>query len=147
VSEISTGGSPEPLAYPPERTRWIGWIILAGMLLALLGIFQLFAGFVAVVDDEYFQVTGAAPLFLAVDQQTWGVLQMVLGAAAILTCAGLMYGKTAARVVAFGVVLLAAVTNLLAIGAYPVWSTLLITVNVLTLYAIAVHGAEMKPTG
>lgn len=70
---------------------------------------------------------------------------MVLGAAAILTCAGLTYGKAAARVVAFVVVLLAAVAGLLAIGAYPVWSTVLIAIDVLTLYAIAVHGAEMKP--
>jgi hypothetical protein len=147
--QVPTGAPPEgaedDLGYPPERTGWIGWIVFASMLLILLGICQVIAGFVALVDDEYFQATGAAPLFLAVDQQTWGVLQLVLGAAAILTAAGLLYGKLAARVVGFGVVLVGAVSNLLAIGAYPIWSLVLIAVDVLVLYAIAVHGAEMKP--
>jgi hypothetical protein len=145
--ETRSGDEPEDdFAYPPERSAWIGWIIFAGMLLALLGICQVIAGFVALVDDDYFQATGAAPLFLAVDQQTWGVVQLVLGAAAILTAAGLMYGVAAARLVAFGVVLVGAVSNLLAIGAYPIWSVVLLTVDVLVLYAIAVHGAEMKRT-
>ena len=84
------GASGDDIPYPPERSAWIGWIIFASMLLILLGICQLIAGFVALVDDEYFQATGAAPLFLAVGQQTWGVLQLVLGAAAILTAAGLL---------------------------------------------------------
>ena len=43
-------------------------------------------------------------------------------------------------------VLLCAVTNLLAIGAYPIWSAILIGVDVCILYAICVHGHEMRPT-
>ena len=151
MSETSTSGTAagadDALTYPPERSGWIGWIIFAALMLVLLGIFQLVAGFVAIVDESYFAQTGAAPLFLAVDQQTWGVIQLVLGAAAILTGAGLLYGITAARVVGAGLVVLCAFTNLLAIGAYPLWSTIMIAVNVLILYAICVHGREMRPTG
>jgi hypothetical protein len=160
VSDTSTGGTapapeqpPRPdgtadaVDYPPERSSWIGWIIFAALMLVLLGICQVIAGFVAVVDEDYFQSTGAAPLFLAVDQQTWGVLQLVLGALAILTGAGLLYGNVVARVVGTVLVLLSAVTNLLAIGAYPVWSTILIAVDVCILYAITVHGREMRPAG
>jgi hypothetical protein len=151
VSETSTSGTAPPaadeLTYPPERTSWIGWIIFAALMLVLLGFFQLTAGFVAVVDESYFEQTGAAPLFLAVDQQTWGVLQLIFGALAILTGAGLLYGITAARVVGAGIVVLGAVNNLLAIGAYPVWSTVMIAVDVCILYAICVHGREMRPAG
>jgi hypothetical protein len=153
VSETPiSGASPSPAAveqpveFPPERTRWIGWIIFAALMLVLLGIFQLVAGFVAVVDESYFQQTDAAPLFLAVDQQTWGVLQLICGCVAILTGAGLLVGNVVARVIGIGVALVAAVTSLLAIGAYPLWSVIMITLDVLILYAIAVHGPEMKPT-
>ena len=149
MSETSTSGAAAPaddgFSYPPERSNWIGWIIFAALMLVLLGIFQLVAGFVAIVDESYFAQTGAAPLFLAVDQQTWGVLQLVLGAVAILTGAGLLFGITAARVVGAGVVVLCAVTNLLAMGAYPFWSAIMITVDVLILFAICVHGREMRP--
>jgi hypothetical protein len=152
VSETSAGGTAperagEAVAYPPERTRWIGWIIFAALMLVLLGIFQIVAGFVAVVDEEYFAATGAAPLFLAVDQQTWGVLQLVLGAGAILTGAGLLYGNVVARGIGIGIAAVAAVSNLLSIGAYPGWSIIMIMFGVVVLYAIAVHGAEMKPAG
>jgi hypothetical protein len=135
----------DDIEYPPERSSWIGWIIFGALMLVLLGIFQLVAGFVAVFDESYFQETGAAPLFLAVDQQTWGVLQLVLGALAILTGAGLLSGNTLARAFGAGIVLLSALTNLLAIGAYPLWSTIMIAVDVCILYAIVVHGREMRP--
>jgi hypothetical protein len=161
VSDTSTSGTGPALepppeqpaetadagAFPPERSSWIGWIIFAALMLVLLGVFQLTAGFVAVLDEDYFQSTGAAPLFLAVDQQTWGVLQLVLGSLAILTGAGLLRGNPAARVVGAAIVLLGAILNLMAIGAYPLWSTLLIAVDVCILYAITVHGREMRPAG
>ena len=129
----------------PESSRWIGWIIFAAMLLILVGICQLVAGTVALVNDDYFQSTVSTRAFLGVDQQTWGILHIVLGAVAILTAAGLLTGRTVARVVACGVALLGAVISLLGIGAYPLWSIVLVTVNVLVLYAVAVHGGEMKP--
>ena len=150
MSETSTSRaaarSDVEIGYPPERSRWIGWIVFAAVMLALLGLFQLVAGFVAIVDESYSAQTGAAPLFLALDQQTWGVLQLVLGAAAILTGAGLLVGIAAARVVGAGVVVLCAVTNLMAVGAYPLWSVVMIGVDVCILYAICVHGREMRRT-
>ena len=154
MSDTSTSGTPQgslepedPVVFPPERTAWIGWIIFAALMLILLGIFMIVAGFVAVVDESYFQETGAAPLFLAVDQQTWGILQLVFGAAAILTGAGLLYGNVVARAIGIAIALVSAVSNLLAIGAYPVWSLVMIGLDVVILYAIATHGQEMRPAG
>jgi hypothetical protein len=130
-----------------ERTRWVGWVVFAAVMLALLGLVGLFVGFVAFFDEDYFAQTGAAPRVLAVDQQTWGVLQMVLGAAALLTAAGLLLGNVVARVVAVGVTAVGAVSNLLAIGAYPFWSVVMIAIDVLIIYAITVHGRELGRAG
>ena len=147
MSDTSTSGTaPPPTPLRPEPSSWIGWIIFAAVLFVLLGIFQVVAGLVAILNEDYFEHT-AAPVFLAVDQQTWGVLQLLLGALAILTGAGLLRGNALARVVGIGVVLLGALTSLLAIGAYPIWSMLLIAVDVCVLYAITVHGGEMRPSG
>jgi len=38
---------------------------------------------------------------------------------------------------------LSALVNLLFIGAYPIWSVLIITVDVLVIYALTVHGREL----
>ena len=148
MSDAPTSGSAPPSAATlrPEPSSWIGWIIFAALLLVLLGMFQLTAGIVALVNEDYFEHT-AAPVFLAVDQTTWGVLQLLLGSLAILTGAGLLRGNALARVVGIGVVLLGALASLLAVGAYPVWSMLLMAVNVCILYAITVHGGAMRPSG
>ena len=34
--------------------------------------------------------------------------------------------------------------NLAFISAYPIWSTILITLDVIVIYAIIVHGRELK---
>jgi hypothetical protein len=47
-----------------------------------------------------------------------------------------------------GVILagLSALVNMAFIGAYPVWSLIIITVDVLVIYALIVHGREMRDT-
>ncbi len=40
--------------------------------------------------------------------------------------------------------MLSAVLNLAFIPAYPVWSTVVIAVDVIVIYAIVVHGRELK---
>lgn len=39
---------------------------------------------------------------------------------------------------------LSAIVNLLFIEAYPIWSVIVITVDVLVIYALTVHGREMR---
>jgi hypothetical protein len=42
------------------------------------------------------------------------------------------------------IALLSAVANLVFISAYPLWSTIMITLDVVIVYAIIVHGREVK---
>jgi hypothetical protein len=42
------------------------------------------------------------------------------------------------------VVSLSAMTSLTFSSAYPIWSIMLIAVDVLAIYALAVHGAELQ---
>ena len=47
-----------------------------------------------------------------------------------------------ARVVAVLVALLSALVNLAFLSAYPVWSTIMIAVDILVIYAVIAHGRE-----
>ena len=49
-----------------------------------------------------------------------------------------------ARVVGILVALLSAVVNIAFLAAYPVWSTIMITIDVLVIWALTVHGKETK---
>jgi len=49
-----------------------------------------------------------------------------------------------ARIVGVLVALVSSVVNLAFMAAYPLWSVIMIVVDVLVIWAITVHGSEMK---
>jgi hypothetical protein len=42
------------------------------------------------------------------------------------------------------IAVLSALANLAFISAYPIWSTIVIALDVIVIYAIVVHGRELK---
>jgi hypothetical protein len=49
-----------------------------------------------------------------------------------------------ARVAGIAVAMVSALVNLAFLSAYPVWSLTVIALDVLVVYAIAVHGEELQ---
>ena len=82
--------------------------------------------------------------FLDVDYNTWGWVHLIIGILAIATGAGLIAGNMVARVAGIVLAVISAILNLVFIPAYPVWSTVVIAVDVIVIYAIVVHGQELK---
>jgi hypothetical protein len=111
-------------------------------MMFLLGFFQIVEGLVAVFDDGYYHVTESG-LVVNVDYTAWGWVHVLVGLLLMVSAAGVLTGNIAARAV--GVILagLSAVLNLLFIEAYPIWSTIIITIDVLVIYALTVHGREL----
>jgi hypothetical protein len=59
---------------------------------------------------------------------------------------GVMAAKTWARIYAIILASLSAIFNLTVIAANPIWSIIVIAVDVLVIYALAVHGDEVERT-
>jgi hypothetical protein len=55
-----------------------------------------------------------------------------------------MAGQMWARVAAVFLAFLSAIVNVGFLAAYPVWSSLMIGLDVLVIWAVTVHGDEMK---
>ena len=136
TSRVAYGNQPDP-------TGWTGWVVFASFMMFLLGAFQAIQGLVALFDDGFYLVT-PGDLVVDVNYNVWGTAHLVLGILLILSGAGVLTGNLAARTV--GVILagLSAVANLIFIEAYPLWSMIIITVDVLVIYALTVHGRELK---
>jgi hypothetical protein len=128
---------------PQEPTGWAGWVVFGGVMLVLVGIFQLMQGLVALADDGYYLVRSDG-LLVNVDYTTWGWAHVVIGAVAGLAGVGLMAGNMVARMVGVVIAVLSALANLAFISAYPIWSTIVIALDVIVIYAIVVHGRELK---
>lgn len=127
----------------PRPTAWVGWILFAGVMLILLGVFQAIAGLVAIFNRGYFHTT---PTHLAVhlNYTAYGWVHLALAVLSILAGYGVMAAKTWARIYAIVLASLSAIYNLTEIAAYPVWSIIVIALDVLVIYAIAVHGHEVE---
>jgi hypothetical protein len=123
------------------RSGWVGMAIFAGMMMVLVGVFNLVDGLVALFNDAWYD-TRAEDL-LAFNYAAWGWLMVLFGVVAIAAGLGVMAGQTWARVVGVIMAGLNAVAQLAFLNSSPVWSVLIIVLDVLVIYALTAHGGEL----
>ena len=120
-------------------TRWTGLVVFAACMMWLLGFFQAIAGFAAIVNPDYYQVTSAR--LLLVDSYTaWGWIHLLLGVL-VITGFGLFSRSAWAGVTAIMLAMLSAVVNFFLIPYYPFWSILVIALDVWVIWALTRPGA------
>ncbi len=129
--------------YRTEPTGWVGWIIFAGTMLVILGIFHAIQGLVALFNDSVYLV-GPKGLVINVDYTVWGWVHLLGGILVVLAGVALFAGKMWARILAVIVAVVSAIINVVFLPAYPIWSTMMIAIDVLVIWAVTVHGSEMK---
>ena len=122
---------------------WAGWITFAAVILVLIGTLCAIQGFVALFDDGFFVVPREDDLLL-VDFTAWGVIMLLWGT--LLAAAGfaVAVGKGWARWFA---VLVACVNVIAQIGflpAYPIWSAIMILLDVLVIFALTARWDEAR---
>ena len=141
----STYTAEEPYNAPPRRvhTAWVGLVVFGGVMLMLSGGFQIMQGFVAILRDDYYYVTRGG-LLINMDYTAWGWTHLIIGLIAVGTGIGLLAGQMWARVLGIVIAVVSALANLAFMSAYPIWSTIIIATDVLVIYAITMHGSEVK---
>lgn len=122
---------------------WVGWVVFAGIMMILVGLYQCFMGLVAIFNDKMFLVPEKG-LLITVDYTVWGWVHLLLGLVLILAGFGAMTGRTWARVVGIIAALVSAVVQMGFISAQPFWALTIIVIDILVIFALAVHGAEAK---
>ena len=122
---------------------WVGWVVFAGMMMVLLGSFHIIQGLIALFQDEYYLV-GKSGLTVHVDYTTWGWVHMIGGIIIVAAGIALFAGRMWARVIAVIAALVSAIVNVGFLSAYPIWSVMMITIDVLVIWALTVHGGELK---
>jgi hypothetical protein len=129
--------------YPPEQSGWVGWVFFGGVMLMMMGGFQIIQGLVALFDDGFYLVRPNG-LVVDVNYNAWGWTHLLIGIVAVLAGVGLVAGNMLARIVGVAAAFVSALVNLAFISAYPLWSSLVILLDVIVIYAIVVHGRELK---
>ncbi|MFD2353996.1 hypothetical protein ACFSTC_39060 [Nonomuraea ferruginea] len=110
----------------------------------ILGCFQAFMGLVGIFNTDFYVVT-ANNLAIPVNYTAWGWFHLAMGVIVFLARRRDHDGQDlGGRVVGITLAALQALVNFAWLPAYPVWSAIVIAFDVLVIYALAVHGREMK---
>ena len=110
-----------------------GWLVFAGTMLILAGFLQGIAGLVALFNPSLFLVTSTHLWLL--DFTQWGWVHLLLGILLIVSGFSLFAGQLWGRLVAITVAMLSAIANFGFIWAYPIWSLVIIAIDIMVIYA------------
>jgi hypothetical protein len=118
-----------------------GGVLFAGTIMVLAGVFQFFQGIAAIAKDEIYLST---PNYVfKLDATAWGWIHLFVGAAVAVTGFFLFRAAPWARVVGIGLVALSTFTNFLFLPYYPIWSLVLIGLDVWVIWALAAAPREL----
>jgi len=125
-----------------EVTGWVGWIFFAGFMMILTGALKAIWGITALFNSEWLIAGEEGLLYL--DLTTWGWIQLILGLMVLFAGFAVMQGATWARVVGIVLAVSSVLTHMVTIDVHSMWSILIIVMDVLVVYALTVHGDELK---
>jgi len=111
-----------------------GWAFFAGILLFMIGIFNIIWGLTALLDDKALTVGGQGVIVW--DFTAWGWIHLILGLVLIGTALGLFAGRGWARWTAIFFVMVNAFGQIAWIPVHPLWSVLIITLDIIIIYQL-----------
>jgi hypothetical protein len=131
-----------PASEPAEVSGWaVGFTVFAATMMILAGAFQAFAGLVAIFKDSFYRVT---PNYLiTMDVTSWGWIHLIIGVVVLLAGFAVLGGRTWGRVVGVTLAVVSAISNFLFIPYYPLWSLIVIALDVFVIWALTAHGRAM----
>ncbi len=123
-----------------EMRRGFGWLAFAGYVLIIAGVFSMIDGIVALANASFFTANAH---YVFSDLRTWGWITLIVGIVETLAGFGVFTGSQVARW--FGIVIagLSAIGQLMFAQAYPLWSLIIIAVDMLVIYGLAVYGGRV----
>jgi hypothetical protein len=122
---------------------WTGWLVFASIVLCVVGAVNLIQGLVALTRDQYFLVRAGEKLLIT-DFTAWGWILLVWALAQIGAGLGLNSGKGFARWMAIGIACVSVILQTLFLSAYPIWSIIIIALDIMVVYALTAHWQEAR---
>lgn len=115
-----------------------GWVRFVMVYLAVGGVLNLAWAASALADRRNF----AEDELVWLNLDTWGGIALVIGILQIIGAALVWTQRPAAPAIAAFVAFLALMVNFMSIGAYPLWSAVLLALDALILWAATVHSDQ-----
>jgi len=111
-----------------------GWVLFAAIMILFAGLWNAIEGFFGFLRSAYYI---GHPVFGSL--WIWALLWLAFGIVGIAAGGAILSGQGWGRWFGIIVVTLNAFLHMMVIATYPWWAAIMIAVDVLVLYALAVH--------
>jgi hypothetical protein len=135
--------SQPPAPLKARAIAWLGWVAFVSIIMFAAGLINVTQGLVALLDDDFYRVTTAG-LAVDVDYTVWGIVLLLLGAALVAGAYGVLTGYRWGRTIGVVAAAVNALVNLGFVAAYPYWTVLAVSFDIIAIYALVVHGGEAR---
>jgi hypothetical protein len=145
ATPVGTTRAAAPVTGPSEYdyVKGSGWVLFAGIMIALAGALNVIWGIAAISNSSFFVEDTR---YIISGLNTWGWIILVLGALQVTAAFSIWNGGSFGRWFGIAVASLNAIAALLAIPAYPFWSLAVFAIDVLVIYGLAAYGGERRIT-
>jgi hypothetical protein len=129
-----------------EETRYegarFGGMMLAAVLMLFSGLVTFFDGIVGILNGAFYPVVSNYAFTLGPTGR--GIVNMILGAVIFAAGVSLFLGMTWARIVGIVLAAFIGIYNFLILPWYPLWSIILVALNVYIIWALATAGRSRR---
>src|SRR4249920_1982114 len=116
-----------------------GWIAFAGVLLILVGCFNIIGGISAIGNSDYL-----VNQLLFANMDAWGWFFLIWGVIQVIAGFAIFNGATWAIIVGVATAFLNIIAQLAWAQTYPVWALSAMVVDVLVIYGLLVYGGQQE---
>jgi hypothetical protein len=133
MAEMS-GGARKGTTQPHDSQWMIGPHLFAGVALELSGTLSILMGAASIAQDAIFRAPGYAYRF---NVTAWGWMHVVIGLALIAAGLGVLLGQSWAKGAGVAVGAVSLVTQFMFIPYYPMWSIIVMVLDLVAIWALA----------
>ena len=119
----------------------VGFTYFAAIVMFMVGTFHAIAGFAGILENEFYVST--RNYVFEFDATAWGWIHLIAGLVVIFAAAGLFTGAVWARTVGVTMAVISAIANFGFIPYYPVWSMVIIALDITVIWALTAHGRDI----
>ncbi|HEY2742108.1 MAG TPA: hypothetical protein VGI69_08015 [Gaiellaceae bacterium] len=119
--------------------KGFGWLLFAATMLGLAGVLSIIDGIVGLSKSSFY---AANAHYVFSDLRTWSWITLIIGALLIVAAMGVFSGSGFARWFGIFIAGLNLVGHFSSVQAYPFWALIVITLDILIIYALAVYGGK-----
>ena len=116
-----------------------GLIVFAGVLLFVLGFFNMLYGAAAIANSRVF-VTNAH--YVTGNLRFWGWITLIIAVLQLAAAAGILSDLQLARWSGVALLVLNAIDMMFFLPAYPFWALTIIAIDVVALYGLCAYGSR-----